>query len=635
MVDGDTLEGIALKLWGDASYWYLIAEVNGLTGGEALVAGQNLSIPNKVHNAHNSSDVYRVYDPNEIIGSTSPTNPKAPKGKGNKCGAFGQILLIAVAVAVTAVTAGGAAAAIMSGVQGGILGGLGALATAGVAGAAGATLGIGTAIAIGAGAAALGSVVSQGLGVATGIQDKFSFKGVALAALAGGAAVGLAGVSPFGGTGAFANLANFAARGALGSVLSQGIGVATGLQNRFSFANVATAGIGAAVGGAIGGHTSLGRAGAGMAGGIAAAAGESLITGNSFGDTLMRSLPSIIGNTIGNLAAEGIASAGKPRTGNTIGVPKVISGNGMPMLAAGASMELVVTTDLPAPGSVEEAQAMRQKAIDEVNSASVSQSAKAEALGQVDANFAPYLDPAHYGAPIAAGFAADLSLAAEAPGAEFFSQFVGEIGTLRQVTGSNPVNQTAFAFGGAIAVAVGYAAHQRGPQIFSTPAQGPMGPSILSTPAAGRGPTILSTPAANLGGPHILSTPMAGGSGPQILSTPIAGPAGPQILANSGIGTADDFGIPKSLSPRQGLHISPVTDGRSVLTADPAELLKGLHAGDFKILRNPKPGQVVVDFNAPIGEYWSNGIKVGQTQFGSVSYGKKGAHIIPANPKQW
>lgn len=311
MVDGDTLEGIALKLWGDASYWYMIAEVNGLTGGETLVAGQNLSIPNKVHNAHNSSDVYRVYDPNEIIGSTSPTNPKAPKGKGNKCGAFGQILLIAIAVAVTAVTAGGAAAAIMSGVQGGILGGLGALATAGVAGAAGATLGIGTAIAIGAGAAALGSVVSQGLGVATGIQDKFSFKGVALAALAGGAAVGLAGVSPFGGTGAFANLANFAARGALGSVLSQGIGVATGLQNRFSFANVATAGIGAAVGGAIGGHTSLGRAGAGMAGGIAAAAGESLITGNSFGDTLMRSLPSIIGNTIGNLAADAVAGSNK------------------------------------------------------------------------------------------------------------------------------------------------------------------------------------------------------------------------------------------------------------------------------------------------------------------------------------
>jgi hypothetical protein len=50
-----------------------------------------------------------------------------------------------------------------------------------------------------------------------------------------------------------------------------------------------------------------------MAGGIAAAAGESLITGNSFGDTLMSSLPSIIGNTIGNLAAEGITGRDDPK----------------------------------------------------------------------------------------------------------------------------------------------------------------------------------------------------------------------------------------------------------------------------------------------------------------------------------
>jgi filamentous hemagglutinin len=105
--------------------------------------------------------------------------------------------------------------------------------------------------------------------------------------------------------------------------------------------------------------------------------------------------------------------------------------------------------------------------------------------------------------------------------------------------------------------------------------------------------------------------------------------------AAKGIGTADDFGIPNFLNPRQNLHIPPVTDGRSVLTANPADLLQGLHNGDFTILRQPKPGQVVVDFGKPIGEYWSNGARVGETQFGSVSYGKKGAHIIPANPKQW
>jgi hypothetical protein len=55
----------------------------------------------------------------------------------------------------------------------------------------------------------------------------------------------------------------------------------------------------------------------------------------------------------------------------------------------------------------------------------------------------------------------------------------------------------------------------------------------------------------------------------------------------------------------------------------------------FVILRQPKPGQVIVDFGKPIGEYWNNGTKVGETQFGAVSFGKNGAHIIPVSPRQW
>jgi hypothetical protein len=74
---GDTLESIALQLWGDASFWYMIADANGMSGGEPLVAGMTLSIPNKVHNAYNNSDTYKVYDPNEAIGDTAPTVPKA------------------------------------------------------------------------------------------------------------------------------------------------------------------------------------------------------------------------------------------------------------------------------------------------------------------------------------------------------------------------------------------------------------------------------------------------------------------------------------------------------------------------------------------------------------------------------
>lgn len=100
-----------------------------------------------------------------------------------------------------------------------------------------------------------------------------------------------------------------------------------------------------------------------------------------------------------------------------------------------------------------------------------------------------------------------------------------------------------------------------------------------------------------------------------------------------------DLGMPTTLSPRQALHIPPVTDGRSVLTADPAELLEGLHKGQYSILRQPKPGQVVVDFGTPIGDFWSKASGqpsyVGSTNFGSVMYGKNGVHIVPANPVQW
>ncbi|MDR7153236.1 LysM repeat protein [Sphingobium xenophagum] len=287
---GDTLEAIAQTVWGDASFWYMIADANGLIGAETLVAGMSLVIPNKVHNSHNNANTYKVYDPNEAIGDTMPTAAKPPKKA--KCGTFGQVLMVAIAVAVTVVTAGAAAGAT-------IAQGLSALASG--------SLGLGG-VAIGAGAAALGSVVSQGFGMATGIQRTFSWKGVALSALAGGVGGGLGGTFGTGPIGA-------AARGALGNVLSQGIGMATGLQSRFNWAGVATAGIGAGVGNALGWSGSWGRAASGMAGGLAAAAGESLITGNSFGDTLISSLPSIIGNTVGNLAAEKIASIGSSKAG--------------------------------------------------------------------------------------------------------------------------------------------------------------------------------------------------------------------------------------------------------------------------------------------------------------------------------
>jgi hypothetical protein len=69
---GDTLQGIAAMYFGSPSYWYLIAEANGLAGSEALVEGTTLTIPNAVANSAGTAETFKVYNESEIIGSTSP-----------------------------------------------------------------------------------------------------------------------------------------------------------------------------------------------------------------------------------------------------------------------------------------------------------------------------------------------------------------------------------------------------------------------------------------------------------------------------------------------------------------------------------------------------------------------------------
>jgi len=142
---------------------------------------------------------------------------------------------------------------------------------------------------------------------------------------------------------------------------------------------------------------------------------------------------------------------------------------------------------------------------------------------------------------------------------------------------------------------------------------------------------------------------VARGRGPMPLSrapaTDAPGPQGPfsvdDVLASEAANAqaVQRLGIPENLSPRQSLHTPPVSGGRSVLTEDAAELLRGLHRGDYPILRQPKAGQVVVDFGKPIGEYWSTAsgqpVLVGPTNFGSVRWGNNGVHIVPASPTQW
>ncbi|HEY4082292.1 MAG TPA: LysM peptidoglycan-binding domain-containing protein [Burkholderiaceae bacterium] len=197
--NGDTLSSIAQSVWGDASMWYLIADANGLRGSDTLVAGQVLTIPNKVTNIHNNANTFRPYNPGEVIGHIDPTLPAPPPPpQAGGCGTAGLILMIVVAVVVTVITAGAAAAALAEAAPALFAG------TAATIGGVGVTV-AGAAVATAAGAA-LGSVASQLVGMATGNVQDFSWKAVGQAAIGGAISGGVgAGLNTLAQTGGILN----------------------------------------------------------------------------------------------------------------------------------------------------------------------------------------------------------------------------------------------------------------------------------------------------------------------------------------------------------------------------------------------------------------------------------------------
>ncbi|WEJ99469.1 MAG: LysM peptidoglycan-binding domain-containing protein [Candidatus Sphingomonas phytovorans] len=296
--NGDTLQSIARAAWGDANLWYLIADANGLTGNATLVAGQTLSIPNKVTNFHNTSETFRVYNPGEAIGDAMPTLPAAPTmpapppPKKNGCGILGAILLAAVAVAVTLV------------IKVPVSKFFGTLFSA--AGASTATAATAGSIVGATATGAIASAVSQGVGIATGIQDKFSWKAVALAGISAGIGEGLGQVGFLKDASGIGKNIQDVARGALGNAATQGIAVATRLQTRFDWSGVAVGAVVSGVNGATNFGGFEGRLVSGVLGAIAGGATRSLIDGSSFGDNVIAALPDVIGATIGQIVADGV-----------------------------------------------------------------------------------------------------------------------------------------------------------------------------------------------------------------------------------------------------------------------------------------------------------------------------------------
>ncbi|MES2443102.1 MAG: hypothetical protein V4574_09750 [Pseudomonadota bacterium] len=319
---GDTLQGVAFRVWGDASLWYLLAEANGIGGSEVLAAGRTLTVPNKVHNSHHNADTFRPYDPNEAQGDLSPTGAKKPKG--NKCGVFGQTLAVIVAVA-TSKLLGGIPGNLISQAFNNLMGlqhgfDWKSFTTAVVTSAALAAIDIAT-----AGAA---SALTQSVKASLGAFKAFKFglnaikvvqlakTGLAIAKATGSfAAVGRAALS----TGPLhvgsALLSNnplaIAVRSAGINALAQGVAMITKQQKGFDLAAWASsavgAGVSAGVSSEIGGR--LGSFLGSMADDIASAATLSIVNGTDFGDNMIAVLPDVIGRAAGRAVADEIGGA--------------------------------------------------------------------------------------------------------------------------------------------------------------------------------------------------------------------------------------------------------------------------------------------------------------------------------------
>ncbi|MBB4727832.1 LysM peptidoglycan-binding domain-containing protein [Xanthomonas arboricola] len=207
---GDTLRGLAQRLYGNSNLWYVLAEANAIDDDSGLVAGATLNVPDVKANT-NDATTFKPFNASEAIGSTTPSLPYIPKPPESGCGTLGMIIMVVVAVVVTYFTAGatnGYFAAAFSA----------ASSTAGAVAASAATYAV---------AGAAGSIASQGVGSAMG-QTSFSWRNVAASSIASAATAGFstavsASVGPVVGamsTAAVGNVSNYLANRLVGNEAS-------------------------------------------------------------------------------------------------------------------------------------------------------------------------------------------------------------------------------------------------------------------------------------------------------------------------------------------------------------------------------------------------------------------------------
>ncbi|MEN6534592.1 MAG: DUF2235 domain-containing protein [Bryobacteraceae bacterium] len=233
---GDTLAGIAQKVYGNESLWYVIADANALESDSDLVVGAQIKLPQVAVNS-NDAQTFKPYNPAESIGSQTPALPYIAPPPSQHCNTLAMIVVIAVTIVVTAFTMGATS---------------GLLAAEFGAAFAGSAVGFGIAAAVGG---FVGNVAGQLTADATGVQNGFSFSQALNAGLVNGITMGVGkGLTEAGSTTSWIadvngklRPAGYALQGAAGYAGNVAAGKLTGQPTHFAWANLVADAVGSAV----------------------------------------------------------------------------------------------------------------------------------------------------------------------------------------------------------------------------------------------------------------------------------------------------------------------------------------------------------------------------------------------------
>ncbi|MCC8444339.1 hypothetical protein LN449_17695 [Xanthomonas cannabis] len=240
---GDTLRGLAQRLYGNSNLWYVLAEANAIDDDSGLVAGATLNVPDVKANT-NDANTFKPFNASEAIGSTTPSLPYIPKPPESGCGTLGMIIMVVVAIVVTIYTAGAASGLVSAAAASATTAAGGTIGATMATGAAvlGGTFGTTAAVVGGAVGGFAGSLVSQGVGSAMG-QTSFSWRNVAASTVAAAATAGFSSMM----SGVASPLVGAMATAAVGNVSNYAANKLVGNEASFSWKSVAASAVAAGI----------------------------------------------------------------------------------------------------------------------------------------------------------------------------------------------------------------------------------------------------------------------------------------------------------------------------------------------------------------------------------------------------